>query len=41
LGLGSGEQHAQLHTSEYDFPDELLGIGRDIFAGIIKEVLQS
>jgi amidohydrolase len=41
LGLGSGEQHAQLHTPDYDFPDELLAPGRDIYVNIIKEVLES
>jgi amidohydrolase len=39
FGLGSGLDHPQLHNSDYDFPDEILPAGVDIFLGIIKEIL--
>jgi amidohydrolase len=35
FGLGSGENCPALHNPDYDFPDELIQSGRDIFAGII------
>ena len=31
LGIGSGENCPALHTVEYDFPDELIDIGSDMF----------
>lgn len=37
FGLGSGENHAHLHDTRYDFPDELLDTGVRLFAGIIDE----
>ena len=36
FGLGAGEQHPALHNPDYDFPDELIKTGSDIFYGIIK-----
>ncbi len=33
--LGSGEQHAQLHHPDYDFPDAILPYGISIFSALI------
>lgn len=38
FGLGSGVNHPQLHENSYDFPDELLPIGVDIFRTIIQRL---
>lgn len=38
LGLGSGEDHPQLHNPDYDFPDELIESGCNIFSKIINEI---
>jgi amidohydrolase len=38
FGLGSGVNHPQLHENSYDFPDELLPIGIDIFRTIIQRL---
>lgn len=37
LGLGAGEQHAHLHDTRYDFPDELMETGVALLTGIIEE----
>ena len=37
FGLGAGEKHAGLHTSGYDFPEELIGKGIQIFTCILNE----
>jgi amidohydrolase len=37
FGLGAGTDAADLHHPDYLFPDELLAVGRDLFAGIIRE----
>jgi amidohydrolase len=39
FGLGSGKDHPQLHNSDYDFPDEIINYGVDLFFEIIKEIL--
>lgn len=39
FGLGSGENHPQLHNPDYDFPDELIETGVNMFWGIIQELL--
>lgn len=36
--LGSGESTPQLHHPDYDFPDQLLGIGQKIFWDLIKKI---
>jgi amidohydrolase len=36
FGLGSGENCPALHNPDYDFPDELINIGKDIFIGILN-----
>lgn len=37
FGLGSGESHPQLHNPDYDFPEELIPTGIQIFYAIAKE----
>ncbi|MDZ7690697.1 MAG: amidohydrolase [Balneolaceae bacterium] len=38
FGLGAGEQHPQLHSSMYDFPDDLIPTGISMFVEIIKQI---
>jgi metal-dependent amidase/aminoacylase/carboxypeptidase family protein len=38
FGLGSGENCPALHTSEYDFPDELIEIGSNLFYYLCKHI---
>jgi len=38
FGLGAGKTHPQLHENSYDFPDELLPIGLDLFYTIIEKL---
>ena len=37
FGLGSGEDCPALHNPDYDFPDEILPTGIEMFYGIIKD----
>ncbi len=37
FGLGAGEAVADLHNPDYDFPDELISLGADIFLGILEQ----
>lgn len=37
--LGSGEDHPQLHNPDYDFPDDLIPIGANIFDHALRELL--
>lgn len=37
--LGAGEKHPSLHNPDYDFPDELIGIGTRIFLRTVKNLL--
>lgn len=39
FGLGSGENHPQLHNEDYDFPDEIIPQGINMFANIINQIL--
>jgi metal-dependent amidase/aminoacylase/carboxypeptidase family protein len=41
LGLGSGVNHAALHSPDYDFPDELIPTGLSLFRRIITQLLGS
>jgi amidohydrolase len=41
FGLGSGVNHPQLHNPDYDFPDNIISIGVDLFIGIVKELLSN
>lgn len=38
IGLGSGFDCPALHHANYDFPDDLIKIGVDLFAGIIDQI---
>ena len=39
FGLGAGENHSDLHTWYYDFPDEILETGIKMFFGLIQDLL--
>jgi amidohydrolase len=36
IGLGAGPDHAQLHNPEYDFPDDIIDTGINLFYSIYK-----
>jgi len=36
--LGAGTEHPQLHNPDYDFPEELIAVGVDIFSGAIRRL---
>lgn len=38
FGLGAGENHSDLHTWYYDFPDEILETGIKMFYGLIQDL---
>lgn len=38
FGLGSGENHPSLHNPDYDFPDEIIKTGIDVFFNIYKQI---
>lgn len=40
FGLGAGVHHAQLHDESYDFPEELVPIGAEVFMKILRQVWQ-
>ena len=37
--LGAGETHPALHNPDYDFPDELIGIGARVFMTVVRGTL--
>lgn len=37
FGLGAGKAVAELHNPDYDFPDDLISLGADIFLGILEQ----
>jgi amidohydrolase len=37
--LGAGERHAALHNPDYDFPDDLIGIGARVFMRTLRDLL--
>ena len=37
--LGAGENHPSLHNPDYDFPDDLIGIGTRVFMRTIRNLL--
>ncbi|MFO1046794.1 MAG: amidohydrolase [Geminicoccaceae bacterium] len=39
LFLGAGETHASLHNPDYDYPDELIGIGARVFMRTLRQLL--
>lgn len=40
VGLGVGEDHPDLHTNTYDFPDEVIPYGVEMMEGIINQILR-
>jgi amidohydrolase len=40
FGLGAGEDTPALHNADYDFPDELLETGTNMFRSIISNILK-
>ncbi|WP_194776729.1 amidohydrolase [Pararhodonellum marinum] len=40
FGIGSGKKHPQLHDGNYDFPDDILPTGLNLFTQIIEEIHQ-
>ncbi len=38
FALGAGVKSPQLHNPDYDFADELIPVGRDIFVSIIEDI---
>ncbi len=38
IGIGAGETHPQLHDPGYDFPDELLPVGKSLLDLIVDEL---
>jgi len=41
IGLGAGVNSSHLHSSEYDFPDELIGIGSSLFSKLFFKISQN
>lgn len=41
FGLGAGEDQPALHNPDYDFPDELIATGSELFLQIIDQVLNA
>ncbi len=39
FGLGSGENHPQLHNPDYDFPDVIIETGMEIFYNIFNKIV--
>ena len=39
FGLGSGENHPDLHRPDFDFPDDIIEPGVNLFKGIVQEIL--
>jgi amidohydrolase len=39
FGLGSGLEQPKLHNPDYDFPDEIIATGSELFYGICEEFL--
>jgi amidohydrolase len=37
--LGAGESHPSLHNPDYDFPDDLIGIGARVFMRTVRDLL--
>ena len=37
--LGAGENHPSLHNPDYDFPDELIGLGARVFMRVARDLL--
>ncbi|WP_441351289.1 MULTISPECIES: hypothetical protein [unclassified Tardiphaga] len=39
LFLGAGGGHAGLYDPDYDFPDELIGVGARVFMRTLRDLL--
>jgi len=39
FGLGAGENTPALHNPDYEFPDELIGVGVELFGNIVRLLL--
>jgi amidohydrolase len=39
FGLGAGEDHPQLHSADYDFPDQIIPRGIEMYIEILKAIL--
>lgn len=39
--LGSGIDHPNLHNPDFDFPDDLIAVGVDIFATALRTVVHN
>jgi len=37
IGIGDGENHAQLHTADYEYPDDIMERAVDVFYSLIRE----
>tara|TARA_R110002096_G_scaffold72174_4_gene172172 strand:- start:18505 stop:19665 length:1161 start_codon:yes stop_codon:yes gene_type:complete len=40
FGLGAGEKHQQLHQEDYDFPDDIISTGVQVFYKLIEKANQ-
>jgi metal-dependent amidase/aminoacylase/carboxypeptidase family protein len=40
FGLGAGMETPALHNADYDFPDEIIETGINMFQSIISNILQ-
>ena len=40
FGVGAGEDHPSLHNPDYDFPDDLIPVGVDVFYQIARQLLK-
>jgi len=41
VGLGAGVNHPDLHRTDYDFPDDIIEPGVNLFVGVVEELLGS
>lgn len=39
VGLGAGVNHPDLHRTDYDFPDDIIEPGVNLFVGVVEELL--
>lgn len=39
IGLGAGRDHPPLHSADFDFPDELIQTGVELWVGVTRELL--
>lgn len=38
FGIGAGVDHSALHNPDYDFPDEILEVGVNMFVGVLEQL---